>query len=340
MREKGIVTTMKKSWILAITAIFSVCLMTLAAAAQTSASGSATGNASVTPGQASAGASASQSAQTPGGSANTGASANATASHQHESKTQDKDSGAKNSSSKKSDNKSSNGGAEPNTSAVLSSGTSLQAELAKSVDCKKAKPGDEVTAKLTQDVKSDGKVVLHKGSRLVGHVTEAQAKSKDNAESKLGIVFDKAVMKGGQEVAFNGAVQALAPPVQGSLSAAGAESADIAGAGMPRGGNMGGARSTAPLGGAVGSTVGAATSTVGNTAGSVTGAAGGAVNSTAGTAVNGTINSTSRGVVGMEGLTMNTAAAGSAQGSVITSATRNVKLDAGTQMVLQVVGGR
>ena len=69
----------------------------------------------------------------------------------------------------------------------------LQAELSKSLDAKKAKPGDEVTAKLTQDVKADGKVVMHKGSRLVGHVTEAQAKSKENAESKLGIVFDKAV---------------------------------------------------------------------------------------------------------------------------------------------------
>ena len=88
--------------------------------------------------------------------------------------------------------------------------------------------------------------------------------------------------------------------------------------------------------------VGGATSGLGNTAGSVTGSAtsavGGAVNNTAGTAVNGAVNSTSHGVVGMQGLTLNTVSTGSAQGSVISSATHNIKLDAGTQMVLQVAG--
>jgi hypothetical protein len=64
------------------------------------------------------------------------------------------------------------------------------------------------------------------------------------------------------------------------------------------------------------------------------------VNNTAGTAVNGAINSTSHGVVGMQGLALATAATGNAQGSVISSATHNVKLDAGTQMVLQVMAGR
>jgi len=40
----------------------------------------------------------------------------------------------------------------------------------------------------------------------------------------------------------------------------------------------------------------------------------------------------------MQGVALNSAAAGSAQGSVISSASRNVKLDAGTQMILQVAG--
>ena len=182
--------------------------------------------------------------------------------------------------------------------------------------------------------------MVHKGSKLIGHVTEAQAKTKDNAESKLGIVFDKAVLKGGQEVAFNGTVQALAPPVRGSLSAASADAGGLdAGPGMARGGAMGGWGS--PLGGVTGA-VGGATSGLGNTAGSVTGSAtgavGGAVNNTAGTAVNGAVNSTSHGVVGMQGLSLNSVSTGSAQGSVISSATHNIKLDAGTQMVLQVAG--
>jgi len=57
-----------------------------------------------------------------------------------------------------------------------------------------------------------------------------------------------------------------------------------------------------------------------------------------GAAANGTLNATSRGVIGMQGLALNTAAAGSAQGSVISSNTQNVKLDGGTRMLLQVAG--
>ena len=233
-----------------------------------------------------------------------------------------------------------------NAGAMLGSGTILQAELSKPVDAKKAKSGDEVTAKLTQDVKSDGRVVLHKGSKLVGHVTEAQAKTKENAESKLGIVFDKAVVKGGQEVAFSGVIQALAPPVQGTLSVAGDDGGNM-GAGSGGGGAMGGGRtaSPSPMGGPVGgatstvnSVAGGATSAAGSVANSTTGAVNGTVNNGVGTAAGGTLNSTSRGVVGLQGIALSSAAAGSAQGSVLSSANHNIKLDSGTQMVLQVAG--
>jgi hypothetical protein len=223
----------------------------------------------------------------------------------------------------------------------------LNAELTHSLDAKSCKPGDQVTARLTEDVKSDGKVVAHKGSKLVGHVTEAQARSKDNADSKLGIVFDKAVLKSGQELSFNGAVQALAPPVNAGLSAAGDESSSIGAAG-PSGG--GGARRSSGGGGGllggVSSTVGAATSTttgaVGGATGTVTGATTGAVNGTTGLAggltAQGRLTSASQGAIGLQGLTLNSATAAAGQGSVVTSASRNVKLESGTQMLLKVTG--
>ena len=333
---------MKKFWIAAMTAGLLTMTLIAQTSAQTSANGSASGNASVTPGQASAGASTSQSAQTPGASANVDGSANAKASHSNENKQNEKDKGAAAGASGNSAGAAGIGGA----SGALSSGTTLQAELSKSLDAKRAKPGDEVSAKLTQDVKENGKVVLHKGSKLVGHVTEAQAKSKENAESKLGVVFDKAVLKGGEEVAFNGVIQAVAPPVQGALSVAGDENSSL-GSGMGSGSSMGGGHSgggIAPIGAATsaaGSTVNSATGAVGNTAGSVTnstGAVNGAVNRTAGVAANGALTSAAHGVVGMQGVDLNTAAAGSAQGSVISSASRNIKLDSGTQMVLQITG--
>jgi hypothetical protein len=342
-QEKGSELKMRKFWIAAMT----VGLLTISAVAQTSATGSASGNASVTPGQASAGANASQSTQTSGASANVDGSANAKASQPRENKKSEKSSKGSSGSAAASGNSASTAGLN-GASGALSSGTTLQAELTKSVDAKKAKPGDEVNAKLTQDVKENGKVVVPKGSKLVGHVTEVQAKSKENSESKLGVIFDKAVLKGGQEMAFSGAIQALAPPVQGTLSAAGDESSTL-GSGMGSGGGgMGGGRTgggIAPLGGAAGaatSTLGSATGTVGNTAGSVTnsatGAVNGSVNRTAGVAANGALNSAAHGVVGMQGVALNTAATGSAQGSVISSASRNVKLDSGTQLILQVAG--
>jgi hypothetical protein len=315
-------------------------LVVTSATAQTSAGGSASGNASVTPGQAGAGANASQSAQTPAASTGVNGAANAQASHSNENKKDDKTSAAAGSNSAAGVN---------GASSALSGGTTLQAELTKSIDAKKAKPGDEVTAKLTQDVKSSGQVVLHKGTKLVGHVTEAQARSKENSESRLGIAFDKAVSKGGEEMAFTGVIQALAAPVQGSLSATTDDAGNLgsgmgSGSGTAMGGGRNGGGSIAPMGGrgAVNSTLGTATNTVNNTAGSVTntatGAVNGSVNQATGVAANGAINSATRGVVGMQGVALNTATAGSAQGSVVSSATKNVKLDSGTQMILQVAG--
>ena len=58
------------------------------------------------------------------------------------------------------------------------SGTKIDATLATSLDAKRSKPGDEVEARAEEDVKQDGKVVLKKGTRLVGHVTQAQAASQ------------------------------------------------------------------------------------------------------------------------------------------------------------------
>jgi hypothetical protein len=308
-------------------------LLAMGAAAQTSAGGSASGNASVTPGQAGAGANASQNAQTPGASTNVNGAANVQASQPKENKKDDKSSAAGGSNSTAGVN---------GPSGALSSGTTLQAELTKSIDAKKAKPGDEVTAKLTQDVKADGKVVLHKGSKLVGHVTEAQAKTKENSESKLGVVFDKAVLRGGQEMAFNGAIQALAAPAPGSLAAT-TDDAGSLGSGMGSGGGpvMGGGRTSggvAPIGGGAGGAVNSTLGSATNTAGSVTNSTTGAVNGSTGAVTNGAFNTATRGVVGMQGIALNTGATGSAQGSVISSASRNVKLDSGTQMILQVTG--
>src|SRR5215510_513822 len=57
----------------------------------------------------------------------------------------------------------------------LAAGTIFQAQLTKSLDAKKAKAGDGVEAKTWEDVLSDGIVIVPRGSKLIGHLTEAQA---------------------------------------------------------------------------------------------------------------------------------------------------------------------
>jgi hypothetical protein len=327
-----------------LTIVITAGVLSLASVAQT-ASGSTSGNAnaSVAPGQAGAGASTNQSVQAPGASVNANANASAQAQASHESKTKSEPNAK--SGPDKSSSAGTSGGS--SASAALTSGASLQAELTKPIDAKKAKPGDEVSAKLTQDVKSDGKVVIHKGTRLVGHVTEAQARTKEQANSTLGIAFDKVVLKGGEEVSFNSVIQAIAPPVQATVSTAADESGNLGAApptssGAPRtggGGLVGGVTSTAggAVSGATGTVAGAAT-------GAANGTVSGATRTAGGLTAQGNLTSASQGVIGLQGLALNTPAAvagsaqGSAQGSVISSTSRNVKLDSGTQMVLRVTG--
>ena len=72
--------------------------------------------------------------------------------------------------------------------------------LEKWVDARKSKVGDEVIAQTTEHVKTHGQVVIPKGSKILGHVTEATARTKDEPNSALGIAFDRALLKKGGEL--------------------------------------------------------------------------------------------------------------------------------------------
>jgi len=230
-------------------------------------------------------------------------------------------------------------------SANIASGTKIDASLATSLDAKRSKVGDEVEGRTEEDVKQDGKVVLKKGTRLVGHVTQAQARANGQAQSQLGIMFDHAVLKNGQQMPFNASILALASAQ--SATAASSTGADDM---MASGGGMGAAQGTARTGGGLAggvastanATAGAATGTVMNTASSVPSAAGGSLNTVArssgavgGLTSTGRLASNSSGVFGLEGLSIDSAASSATQGSMIVSATKNVHMDSGTQLLLR-----
>jgi hypothetical protein len=238
-------------------------------------------------------------------------------------------------------------------SSSLAAGTAMNAELNQALDSKKAKEGDVVTAHTTEAVKSGGKVVIPKGTKLVGHVTRATAKAKGDADSTLAVQFDRAVLKDGQTFPLQVAIQALASGEPGAAAVGGD---DLQGMGSTGGGASasGGSGNRGAMGG-VASTVGGAASGAASTVPRTTQDATGAVNSTvsgaatttgrtgasAGAGLNaaGQLTSTSRGVFGMNGLSLNGNAMNSAEGSVITSAGKNVRLDSGTRILLVAQAG-
>ena len=224
----------------------------------------------------------------------------------------------------------------------LASGTTFNAVLSAPVDSKKCKEGDSVTAHSTEAVKSEGKTVIPKGSKLIGHVTQTSARANGQADSTLGIVFDKAILRNGQEIPLNVAIQALAS-AQSYASLAAPDLDTMGGmAGSAGASGMSGGRNAL---GDVTSTAGGAVGTVTNTAANVGGVGGAPVGSTTNAAgatsgavgglnVAGQFTSNSRGVFGLNGISLNAATSNTTQGSVITSTGKNVHLDCGTRMLL------
>jgi hypothetical protein len=91
-------------------------------------------------------------------------------------------------------------------------------ELAKALDSKKLKEGDAVEAKLTGSITLPSGATVPRGTMLIGHVTEAKARSKNDSESALGISFDKIVLGRGEDLPIKGVMQAVAPNPNASVT--------------------------------------------------------------------------------------------------------------------------
>jgi len=96
-------------------------------------------------------------------------------------------------------------------SSQLAVGSTIPVTLEKGIDARKNKAGDNVIARTTENVKSEGQVLIPRGSRILGRVSEAKARSAEEPESVLGIIFDRAVLKGGRELPLALTIQAIAP---------------------------------------------------------------------------------------------------------------------------------
>jgi hypothetical protein len=192
----------------------------------------------------------------------------------------------------------------------------LGAVLLKSVDVAKSKAGEEIQAKTTREF-TQGDLVIPKNSRLVGHVIQAKPRMGE-AESELDFVFDRAVLKDKREVPLHAVIYQLSVPVeatQASAMAAGPSTSTL-----PQGGGVGGAAGSAAVAAPT------LSHTLGATPNADTAAPGAAP------------TETKPGLFGFPkyALHMQTLPDGTER-SFITSKIANIKVEAGTQLVLHVL---
>ena len=208
----------------------------------------------------------------------------------------------------------------------IAPGSVIPVQLTKTIDAKKAKTGDEVVAKVTMDMKTtSGEVLVPKDTKVVGHVTEAQARNKDQKESQMGIAFDRAELKDGQSINVPMSIQAVIGQ-QNNNNAQGGSDQGSSSPSAP-GGATPNASASAGRPGMAGSTPQPSPSAT----------AGADTTSNDSQAKNSTprITGQTQGVVGISNLTLASGPNG-AQGSVMSSEKNNVKLESGTMLLLKV----
>ncbi|MGA2369650.1 MAG: hypothetical protein ACLPPV_09995 [Candidatus Korobacteraceae bacterium] len=174
----------------------------------------------------------------------------------------------------------------PAAVAAKSHGT-FTVELVKPLDSKKLKEGDAVEAKLTGGITLPSGANVPRGTKVIGHVTEAKARAKTDSQSSLGISFDTIAQPSG-DTSIHGVIQAVAPNPNEEITTGdyiGYHGLDEATAKPPKPDNR---RDPIPI-----------------------------------------LNETSQGVLGIKNMQLGA-------GGVLTSTSKDLKLDSGTRMLLNV----
>lgn len=94
-------------------------------------------------------------------------------------------------------------------------GGTVRVRLQKGVQLKKARVGDIVTAKLMQDIKVQGEVVVPKNSQFAGRVMEATPQEAGDGVARLAFVFERAVLKDGRELQLYATLRGVIVPETG-----------------------------------------------------------------------------------------------------------------------------
>jgi hypothetical protein len=90
----------------------------------------------------------------------------------------------------------------------FSPGTLIRAQLETPIDAKRARVGDQVLARTTDDLNSVPPGIATKGCTILGHIVEVSP-HQGASPSKLRIVFDKMILKNDSGMALPATIQAV-----------------------------------------------------------------------------------------------------------------------------------
>lgn len=207
----------------------------------------------------------------------------------------------------------------------LQSGTQLGAQLQNTLDVRKAKVGDRVVLKTTNAIKSNGRIVVDKGARLVGRVTDVQQSTSASGASSVSLVFDR-LESGSLQTPINATIT--------SITRAGTHSrVDDGGIASSTSAQSNTRASSSSRQSSGGSVLGGVTGTVGNVVDSTARTTGSVVGGTTG-AVGETVGGVTEGVGGIR---ISQSSDTSVGGSTTVSLTGdNLRLEKGTSFRLRL----
>jgi hypothetical protein len=201
-------------------------------------------------------------------------------------------------------------------------GTAFNAILLTTIDASRNKAGDPVTAETAEAVTYERSVIFPRGTKIHGHLVRASS-ARTGKGSALFVRFDKAILKNGQEVMMNAGIQALVTG-RGSVSnrpvyehGQGYPSAQDYGSSSRDGSNV--------------TVVPASTESASRSQSSS-----GLPATQGGMNKQGMLTPDSQGALGGSDLKVYTPLSEGSDGTVLLSAGKNVRLDAGTKLLLVI----
>ena len=216
--------------------------------------------------------------------------------------------------------------AQPAGGARIAPGSVIPVQLTKTIDAKKAKVGDPVTAKVTMDLKTNsGEVIVPKDTKVTGHVTEAQGMKIRGVSSRN--CFRSCDVEDRRTNLPMSIEAVIAPPSNDASSNSGGGS----GGGEPA---AAGTTATSPWNGRNSNSGSTAQPQYSGSPNAAQGTSSEAQQQAGGARPN--ITGNTQGVIGISNL-KSEAGQSATQGSVLSSEKNNVKVESGTMLLLKVI---